>query len=71
MKIKKTTSNHYDLRDNHFNSETQQRHLPLENWCTISWLNNYNKISVLLWAVRLKLVLDSVTEETQSDFMKH
>ncbi len=43
--------------------------LLLDNWRPICLLNNDYKIIALLLATRLKLVLNSITEETQSGFM--
>lgn len=41
----------------------------IDNWRPISLLNNDYKIFALIFAKRLKMVLDSIIEETQSGFM--
>jgi len=43
--------------------------LLIDNWRPVSLLNNDYKILALLFAKRLKSVLDSVIDETQSGFM--
>lgn len=43
--------------------------LLIDNWCPICLLNNDYKIFALMLAKRLKLVLDSIIDETKSGFM--
>ena len=43
----------------------------LDNWRPICLLNNDDKISASIFAERMKTVLDSIIEETQSGFMRN
>lgn len=45
--------------------------LTLDNWRPISLLNNDYKVFALIFANRLKNLLDSIIDETQSGFMKN
>lgn len=65
-------SSHLNSRVNHTNSQTKKKDLfLLDNWRPISLLNNDDKVFALIFAKRLKSVLDSIIEETQSGFMRN
>ncbi len=67
--LDKASPNHYDSRNDYFNSETQHGQIIFKHLHRICLPNNDYKIFALLLATRLKMVLDSIIEETQSDFM--
>lgn len=49
----------------------QKDHLLIDNWRPICLLNNDYKLFVLIFANRIKAVLDPIIDEVQSGFMKN